>query len=134
MRKIWNWLVVLLIMVALVGCRQEVVSDQSDPNGVGEESSRVEVSLEVDGQVYETEIEVGISVLELLELVSRENGVEVRMKEYSFGSLVEAIGEKENNDERTWIYYVDGVAGDVGAGEKILAGGERVEWRYEDVE
>jgi hypothetical protein len=128
MVKIW---LVLMVLVGFGGCDLKLSQEMG-----GEAIEQVErvVEVEVGEKIYKVEVDEEASVLELLERVGRENGFEVEIKEFSFGSMVEGIDGVMSSSEKAWIYYVDGKAGDVGAGEKMVGSGAKVRWGYEDVE
>ncbi|MFH1280414.1 MAG: DUF5667 domain-containing protein [Candidatus Beckwithbacteria bacterium] len=71
------------------------------------------------------------TALELLNKGAEANDIEVIIKEYDFGSLVTAIGDKENSVEKAWIYYVNGESATVGADQYELKDGDVIEWKYE---
>lgn len=62
--------------------------------------------------------------------VSRVHSISVVKKDYSFGVFIEQIGALINTKDKTWIYYVNGVSGDVAADKKTLRNGDVVEWQY----
>jgi hypothetical protein len=66
----------------------------------------------------------------LLETYTKERSVNLKTKIYSIGTLVEAIGSKENTSDLAWIYFVNGISGDVAADKKRLQVGDIVEWKY----
>jgi len=82
---------------------------------------------EFDTQYYE-----GITVLDALENSLEENGVELETTYYEeFDStMVNSINGFDNSDEYSWIYYVNGSSGEVGADQKVLDSGDVVEWKY----
>jgi hypothetical protein len=94
-----------------------------------------QVELVVDfseGEVatFSAVIEQGATVLSVLKGVLLGEGVGLEAKEYDFGVLVEAIGGRENSQDRAWIYFVNGQAGEVAADRKEVVGGDVVEWKY----
>lgn len=140
-------LIVLLMVLVLGGCElvgdeQRIQLENSEESGVrdqGEvgmmvEQEQVVVELVVDDDdqvaTYSAELSEGETVLGLLQKVASDNGLEVEVEHYDFGDMVESIGDKVNSKEKAWIYFVNGEAGEVGAGEKELSGGELVEWKY----
>lgn len=65
-----------------------------------------------------------------LSKTAQANGIALETKTYDFGIFVESIGGKRNTSERAWIYYVNGISGNVAADKKQVTAGDRVEWRY----
>ena len=67
---------------------------------------------------------------EALKLVAHVKGLEVKEKNYDFGTMVESIRDVANTPEKAWIYHVNGVGGMVAADKQTLKEGDSVEWRY----
>ena len=110
---------------------------QAKPNQTVKEADAPEngvVTLVVDtGEkvaTYSGQVNNSTSVLEFLSSIAEANAVDLETKVYDFGIMVESIGGKKNTAERAWIYFVNGQAGEVGAGEKQLIKGDVVEWKY----
>jgi len=66
----------------------------------------------------------------LLKKIADEKNLELKIKEYSFGKLIEQIGGFENTKERAWIYFVNGKAGEVAADKMKVKDGDIIEWKY----
>ena len=64
-----------------------------------------------------------------------ENNIEVEYNnDYSFGVFVESVaGIKNGDDGKYWQYYINDTLGEVAADKKVLEGGDKVEWRFEEV-
>jgi hypothetical protein len=61
--------------------------------------------------------------------------LEIEVKEYSFGSMVESIdGYQNGTDEKYWVYTVNEQKAEVGAGEYILSDGDSVVWEFKAYE
>lgn len=90
----------------------------------------VEVSIEVDGVSDSYRVGGAQNALEALKLVGVENNLEVRVKEYDFGVLVESIGGRENSVDKAWIYYVNGESATEGADQYELKTGDLITWKY----
>lgn len=92
------------------------------------------ISLAADDFLYtESEAKSGQTALALLEQAAQELEVEVKTKNYGeMGTLVEQIDSLANGqDNKYWIYYVNGEMAQVGADKYVLKGGDKVEWRFE---
>lgn len=72
----------------------------------------------------------GSNVYMALIEASKKGGFEVKSKQYDFGVFVEEINGIKNTKEKSWIYFVNDVAGDVVADRKNLNPGDIVSWRY----
>lgn len=54
----------------------------------------------------------------------------LQVKNYDFGSLVEAINGIKNSSDKAWIYFVNGQSGTQAADKQELKPGDVVEWKY----
>lgn len=66
----------------------------------------------------------------LLTDYSNQKSIVLKVKVYDFGTLVEGIGDKLNSNDLSWIYFVNGVSGDMAADKKPLKAGDKVEWKF----
>lgn len=65
----------------------------------------------------------------LEQLKAREK---VITKDSQYGPYVESInGIKGGTDNKYWTFYVDGQMANIGAGEYITKGGEKIVWKFE---
>lgn len=71
------------------------------------------------------------TVYDALVQFASQTATPIGQKHYDFGVFIEKIGDKGNTKDNAWIYYVNGVSGDVAADKKIIKPGDVVEWRYE---
>lgn len=85
-----------------------------------------------DGETfeYQKDFEEGKTAFSILMEMAEENQMEIETKEYDFGTLVEAIGGKENSTEQAWIYFINGESGQVAADKQELKTGDKVEWKF----
>lgn len=67
----------------------------------------------------------------VLDLVREKHTIET--KRYDIGTLVTAIDGQSSNATQVWIYYVNGVAGNVATDQFVTRRDDRVEWRLEAV-
>lgn len=79
---------------------------------------------------FETKADEGDSVFNLLRTVAAKEGIEIEVKEYDFGTLVESVNGYANSKTKSWIYFVNDTPGNVGADQKIIEDGDKVEWKY----
>lgn len=92
----------------------------------------VKVGVDFGDEEVERKIEVGEgeSAFEVLEKLADKKGYELVTKKYDFGVMVEAIDGRGNSRKKSWIYFVNGKAGEVAADQLKLKEGDVVEWRY----
>lgn len=70
------------------------------------------------------------NALAALQQIAVKENLDLQLKTFDFGTLVQKIETYENTQEKAWIYYVNGQSGDVAAEQKELKAGDTVEWRY----
>jgi hypothetical protein len=71
------------------------------------------------------------TVYDALIQFASQTAIPIGQKHYDFGVFIESIGDKLNTKDNAWIYYVNGISGDMAADKKIIKPGDIVEWRYE---
>lgn len=78
----------------------------------------------------------GETALDLLKRLAEQNNLELVVKDYDgLGTLVEKIGDKQNGtDNKYWYYRVNEVQPQVGAAQYQLQNGERIEWKFEELQ
>ncbi len=93
-----------------------------------------EVEVRVDfGDNEEAAVELveAKTAYEALQAAAENRGWQVQVKNYDFGSLVEAINGQENNSEKAWIYFINGQSATQAADKQELKAGDVMEWKYE---
>jgi len=73
---------------------------------------------------------VASSAFDALEKVAADKKIHLKTKSYDFGVFVEEIGDKHDRNDFVWLYFINGISGDVAADKKILKTDDIVEWRY----
>lgn len=96
---------------------------------VGEEEVYLTIDFGDEISSYSGVLSDEDTVLTILRRFS-EDKHELLIKDYDFGSLVVGIDGKENISDKSWIYFVNGNSGEVGADQKVVEKGDAVEWRY----
>lgn len=64
-----------------------------------------------------------------LELLKAKNKIETQ--ESSIGVFVTSINDTPNQDNKYWMFYVDGNLASTSADQYKTKNGEKIEWRYE---
>ena len=96
-----------------------------------------EVTLIVDfgeGKIerFNREIEEGMTAFDLLKEGTSESKLVLKTKSYDIGIFIEAIGDKENGQEKKyWMYYVNGEMPMVAADKKEIKPKDKVEFKFE---
>ena len=70
------------------------------------------------------------TVFDALQQVATQKHIPLKTKQYDFGIFVEEIGNKPTLKDNAWLYFVNGISGDIAADKKTLKTGDSVEWRY----
>jgi hypothetical protein len=134
MKKKIGLLTALLLLVGGVYWFQfRVGSTANDIKIISEVVEGEKIYLEIDFgdsiASFSGTLHQGDTVLEILNRLASDEH-EVTVKEYDFGSLVMSIDGRENTKDKSWIYFVNGNSGEVGADTKIVEKGDLVKWGY----
>ena len=133
---------VVVLITQIIVSRQTAVkenNEQTDTRQVATEeltgntlqnsaTNKITVDLG-DSRVFSLEKEVK-TPYEALQIVARENNLEIIVKEYKYGLMVEGVADKENTRDYFWMYSVNGEAGRIAGNRHILKLGDSVEWKY----
>ncbi len=72
----------------------------------------------------------GQTAFGVLQDYATQEDINLVAEHYDFGVFVKAIDGLEGNEERAWIYFVNGESGSIAADQYLLQSGDVVEWRY----
>ena len=136
-----NRLLVLVLMLVLAGGCVRSGSDVDEvasfDSGNASESSEIqqdEATIVIDdGMAISTvsaSLAEGMTAFEGLEYAAQEYGYELSVTEYDFGVMVDAVNGMPNTEDLSWIYFVNGNSGSVGADQYQLNSGDALEWKY----
>lgn len=70
------------------------------------------------------------SALTILESVATQSGIPVKLKKFSFGTMVESINNEANTKDKAWIYFVNDQSASVSADSYIVRPGDKIDWKY----
>ena len=124
---------VLKMIKTKVGDEEKKIVDRMiEMNSQKQEVTNQGYKLVIDDGVVITELEEleAETALELLTKGAKTKEIEVVVKKYDFGSLVESIGGKANSAEKAWIYFLNGESATQGADQYKLVDGDVIEWKY----
>lgn len=125
-----------LLVVGLAACQLQTTAPAEMPitqeKQVLQPQSPVTLMIDFGDRVatYSSMPETSSTVLSVLKSIAEREQFILETKTYDFGTLVDSIGGKVNNNTRAWIYYVNGKSGEVGAQEKRVSWGDVIEWKY----
>lgn len=81
-------------------------------------------------EVNEIEVQEGTTALDVL--IQSKN---IEVKEYTYGKLIESIeGIRNGQDQKYWMYYINGKEASVGAAEYALQSHDKIEWKFKQYE
>lgn len=84
-------------------------------------------------RTFDAQAQEGTSALALLKNIAAINSVDLQIKSYDFGDLVEGI-DGVVGDTATgyyWSFYVNDEMASVGAGDYIVKQGDKIAWKYQ---
>jgi len=101
-----------------------------------EDNAEREVSLLIDDgddpKSFRGEFREGMTAFDLLQDGGEGLNLTLKVKTYDMGVFVEMIGVKENGeDEKYWMYYINGELPMVAADKQELKPGDKVEFKFE---
>ena len=101
-----------------------------------EDNAEREVSLLIDDgddpKSFQGEFREGMTAFDLLQDGGEWLNLTLKVKTYDMGVFVEMIGVKENGeDEKYWMYYINGELPMVAADKQELKPGDKVEFKFE---
>lgn len=130
-----SFLIVAMIFVIAFLMGTKTASKNIINSGLNQDSTENDiVSDNYDFSYSFNSQDSGSNVFSGLLIYAKDNNFEVEYNNYDYGVLVESIKGIRNGDEgKSWIYYVNGIFGDVAADKKILKEGGIVEWKFEVV-
>lgn len=92
-----------------------------------EKGKRIDLTLDFGEEKVATFSHVfAVSPYDALRLTDKP----IEIAKYDFGIMVKKINNLENSKSYSWLYFVNGKAGDVASDEYKLKDGDRVEWKY----
>ncbi len=83
-------------------------------------------------KAFEAEFKEGMTAFDLLKKGALELNLALKTKSYDIGIFIEVIGNKENGqDEKYWMYYVNGEISMVAADKQEINPGDKIEFKFE---
>lgn len=112
------------------------ISGCASPSNQVEQPATIsqEAKLVIDGQEYilDNNLISSTSAYDILVSITAQNNIELQTKQYDFGLLVEAIGDKVNGqDNKYWLYYVNGEMPMVSVDNYEINLGDKIEFKFE---
>ncbi|MFH1890117.1 MAG: DUF4430 domain-containing protein [Candidatus Kuenenbacteria bacterium] len=128
MKKIFYLCFLMLAAFSISGC--------ASPSNQVEQPATIsqEAKLVIDGQEYilDNNLISSTSAYDILVSITAQNNIELQTKQYDFGLLVEAIGDKVNGqDNKYWLYYVNGEMPMVSVDNYEINLGDKIEFKFE---
>jgi hypothetical protein len=94
---------------------------------------KIKAVMLINGSKFESEINEGSSVYDLMSVLKMENKISFFGKNYAdLGFFIEEInGIKNNPLDKNWVYYINGEPAKVGISFYQLKINDIIEWKYE---
>ncbi len=135
-------IIVFLILASLLGlffyASENTSKNPPLPDSLTTQKEKVKAPqftktiLEVNGEKYDTEITDNSSVYDFMNKLQEEKKINFTSKTYTgMGKLIVAINGIRSGNERTWIYYVNGIEAQVGVSNYKIKSGDIISWKYE---
>lgn len=105
-----------------------LIEGKTEPNQLLEE---VEVRVDFGDEEEAVELVEAKTAYEALQATAENRDWLIQVKNYDFGSLVEAINGQKNTSDKAWIYFINGQAATQAADKQELKAGDVMEWKYE---
>lgn len=115
----------IIVLIILVGMAANSLGKHNE----NKKTEEAQIETEIAGaQAITYEGVDGQTALDLL----RKNS-EIKTEDSSLGAFVISINGTDNTNERYWMFYVDGKLAPIAADQYKTKSGEKIEWRYEDI-
>lgn len=102
------------------------------PRISGEEKSRGQAILEINGNSYQYEIAEKTSVYDFMNKLRAERKINFTEKNYTgMGKFIVSINGVKGDRNKNWIYYVNGKEANVGVSNYKIKSGDIISWKYE---
>jgi len=131
---------IIIILAVIIGSWllfSNRIMELPKKEGITEEEIEKEVVLiidygEGDRRSFQSEFKNGMTAFNLLKSKTEELNLALKTETYDMGVFIEAIGDKENGeDEKYWLYYVNGETPMVAADKKEINPGDKIEFKFE---
>jgi uncharacterized ubiquitin-like protein YukD len=134
MKKYLPLILILIVASGLFLFKKYSPTNVSVP--VRETVSEQKINLAIDFgnkdlKNYDLTIRSEDTAYSVLKTVTEKEKIILQVKQYDFGVFVEKIGDFESTAKKSWIYYLNGVSGQIAADQQKLKNGDKVEWKYE---
>lgn len=73
------------------------------------------------------------SAYQALVRIAKDNNLEMVVKQYKYGVMVEKVGEIANSQKAAWMYSVNGKPGQIASDQYVIYPGDKVEWEYQRI-
>jgi hypothetical protein len=92
----------------------------------------IATTLEINGVSYSDEITEKTNVYDFMSKLQAEGKIKFTTENYiGMGKFIDSINGIKNNNNMSWIYYVNGKEAQVGVSNYKINPGDIVSWKYE---
>ena len=133
-------LVVIIIVGMLVKNNNEEDNTNNNTNAVSEtveDTSDLSVSAIIDNgdttTSYDKKVSSGTTALELMNLISTDDGIVLGTTEYDFGTIIDSIDGvgDDTEDGKYWSFYVNDELSSVGIGDYPVNDNDSILMKYQ---
>lgn len=136
--KLKSLIILAVIVIGAIGIGIfNKVNSPTQEETVNLRGESQEVSLTIDGgsdqtSFFQSQFKDKMTAFDLLKEKTEESGLSLETKSYDIGIFIEKIGEKKNGEnEKYWMYYVNGELPMVSSDKYELRSGDKVEFKFE---
>jgi len=105
--------------------KTETAQSQTYPVTLSIEHPTLPKTISIDAQIGETAMDV-------MERVSLQYRIQLGVKEYSFGKMIESIDglSSDQKNQKYWTLYINGQLSNIGASDYKVKNGDTITWKY----
>ena len=97
-----------------------------------DQTNTIQTTLQINGVIYKDQIKKNTSVYDFMNQLKNEGKISFTEKDYiGMGRFIDSINGIKNNNNMSWIYYVNGKEAQVGVSNYKINPGDIVSWKYE---
>lgn len=134
MKKLLLYIILTIIFIAGVGfytknSNLNLKITQEETKVINEVNSSIDFG---DGETvtYSEKDFQDKSAYDLLKKTVEINEIELTVKQYDFGVMIEEIDERKNTTDKAWIYFINGSSATSAADKYMVQQGDLIEWKY----
>lgn len=123
----------MLVCLVLIQIYKTPINQEILPNSpISTEKTDQVATLEINDLKYESEIIDQTTIYDFMHQLKTEGKISFEEKTYTgMGKFINKINNIKN-EEKNWVYYVNGKKANIGISNYKINPGDVVSWKYED--